>query len=90
MGAIMNIAGVGIIKHSRHLDAAKRLVEFLAAQEGQKLFADLNKEYPLRPDVLADPSLPKRGTFRVATVPLAKLGELREPTMALIEQAGLR
>jgi iron(III) transport system substrate-binding protein len=90
MGAIMNVAGVGIIKHSRHLDAAKRLVEFLAAQEGQKLFADLNKEYPLRPDVLADPSLPKRGTFRVATVPLAKLGELREPTMALIEQAGLR
>jgi iron(III) transport system substrate-binding protein len=90
MGAIMNVAGVGIIKHSRRLDAAKRLVEFLAAQEGQKLFADLNKEYPLCPDVLADPSLPQRGTFRVATVPLAKLGELREPTMALIEQAGLR
>jgi iron(III) transport system substrate-binding protein len=90
MGAIMNIAWVGIIKHSRHPNAAKRLVEFLAAQEGQKLFADLNKEYPLRSDVLADSSLPKRDTFRVATVPLAKLSELREPTMALIEQAGLR
>ncbi len=90
MGAIMNVAGAGIIKHSRHLDAAKRLVEFLASREGQKLFADLNKEYPLRPDVPADPSLPKRDTFRAATVPLTKLGELREPTMTLIEQAGLR
>lgn len=90
MGAIMNVAGVGIIKHSRHLDAAKRLVEFLASREGQKLFADLNKEYPLHPDVLADPSLPQRDTFRAAAVPLTKLGELREPTMALIERAGLR
>ncbi|MBI3603778.1 MAG: extracellular solute-binding protein [Nitrospirae bacterium] len=90
MGAIMNVAGVGIVKHSRHVDAAKRLVEFLASREGQKLFADLNKEYPLHPDVLADPALPKRESFRAATVPLTKLGELREPTMALIERAGLR
>jgi iron(III) transport system substrate-binding protein len=90
MGAIMNAAGIGIIKHSRHLEAARRLVEFLISRDGQKMFADLNKEYPLRPDVVADPSLPKREGFRVTTVPLARLGELREPTMTLIEQAGLR
>ncbi len=90
MGAIMNAAGVGIIKHTRHLDAAKRLVAFLVSREGQKMFADLNKEYPLHPDLPADPALPKRESFRTATVPLARLGELREPTMALIEQAGLR
>jgi len=90
MGAIMNVAGVGVTRHARHLDSAKRLVEFLVSQEGQKLFADLNKEYPLRPDVPADPALPKRESFRVAAVPLTRLGELREPTMALIEQSGLR
>ena len=90
MGAIMNTAGVGIIKHTRHLEAAKRLVGFLTSSEGQKLFADLNKEYPLRLDVTADPALPKREKFHAATVPLARLGELREPAMSLIEQAGLR
>ena len=90
MGAIMNVAGVGIIKQSRHLDAAKRLVEFLVSRDGQKLFADLNKEYPLHPEVPVDPALPKRESFRIASVPLARLGELREPAMALIEQAGLR
>jgi iron(III) transport system substrate-binding protein len=90
MGAIMNVAGVGVAKHSRHRAAAKRLVEFLASQDGQKLFADLNKEYPLHPDVAADPALPKRDSFRAAAVPLAKLGELREPAMNLIERAGLR
>lgn len=90
MGAIMNTAGVGIVKHTRHLDAAKRLVGFLASPDGQKMFADLNKEYPLHPGVAADPALPKRESFRAATIPLAKLGELREPAMSLIEQAGLR
>jgi iron(III) transport system substrate-binding protein len=90
MGAIMNTAGAGIIKHARHLESAKRLIVFLASPEGQKIFADQNKEYPLDPDVAADPALPKRKNFRAATVPLARLGELREPTMTLIEQAGLR
>ncbi|MBI4400768.1 MAG: extracellular solute-binding protein [Nitrospirae bacterium] len=90
MGAIVNVAGAGIIKSSRHLDTAKRLVEFLISQEGQKLFADLNKEYPLHPHVTADPTLPDRRSFRAVTMPLVRLGELREPTMALIEHTGLR
>ncbi|HJU06353.1 MAG TPA: extracellular solute-binding protein, partial [Nitrospiraceae bacterium] len=76
MGAIVNAAGAGIIKHSRHVELAKRLIEFLISSEGQKMFAELNKEYPLRPDVEADPALPPRQTFRAATVPLVRLGEL--------------
>jgi len=90
MGAIMNVAGVGVIKHTKHLEAAKLLVEFLVSQAGQKMFADLNKEYPLHVEVKADPLLPERKSFRAAMVPLARLAELREPTMTLIEQVGLR
>lgn len=90
IGAIMNVAGVGVIRHTRRLDSAKLLVEFLVAQAGQKMFADLNKEYPLHPEVKADPALIERKTFRAAMVPLARLAELREATMTLIEQAGLR
>jgi iron(III) transport system substrate-binding protein len=66
------------------------LVEFLVAQAGQKLFADLDKEYPLHPDVKTDPALVERKSFHAALVPLAKLAELREPTIALIEEVGLR
>jgi iron(III) transport system substrate-binding protein len=90
MGAIINVAGIGITAHARHADSARRLVEYLASEEGQKQFADLNKEYPLHPRVAADPALPPYKTTRVAQVPLTKLGALREPAMALIEQAGLR
>lgn len=90
MGAIMNVAGIGILKHAPHIEHAKLLVEFLVDQTGQKLFADLDKEYPLHPDVKADPILPERKSFRAALVPLTKLAELREPTMLLIEQVGMR
>lgn len=90
IGAIMNVAGVGILKHTAHLDSAKLLVEFLVAQAGQRMFADLDKEYPLHPDVKADPALIERKSFRAALVPLTKLAELREPTLTLIEQVGLR
>ena len=90
MGAIINVAGIGITTHTKHADSARRLVEYLVSEEGQKQFADLNKEYPLHPRVAADPALPPYKTTRIAPVPLTKLGELREPAMALIEQAGLR
>ncbi|HEY5627266.1 MAG TPA: extracellular solute-binding protein [Nitrospira sp.] len=90
MGAIMNVAGVGIVKSTKHFESAKLLIEFLVAQAGQKLFADLNKEYPLHPEVKADPALVERKSFRAALVPLTKLAELREPTQLLIEQVGLR
>jgi iron(III) transport system substrate-binding protein len=90
MGAIMNVAGVGIVKSTKHLESAKLLVEFLVAQAGQKLFADLDKEYPLHPEVKADPLLVERNSFRAAQVPLTRLAELREPTLTLIEQVGLR
>ncbi|WP_447599237.1 extracellular solute-binding protein [Nitrospira sp. Nam80] len=90
MGAIMNVAGIGITRSSHHVDTAKLLVEFLVAQAGQRFFAELNKEYPLHPEVHADPALVARASFRAAMVPLARLAELREPTLLLIEQVGLR
>jgi iron(III) transport system substrate-binding protein len=90
MGAIINVAGIGIVAHTKRTDTAKRLVDYLTSEEGQKQFADLNKEYPLHPRVAADPALPPYKMTRVAPVPLTRLGELREPAMTLIEQAGLR
>ena len=90
IGAIMNVAGIGVLKHTPRLDNAKLLIEFLVAQAGQKMFAELDKEYPLHPEVKADPALIDRKSFRAALVPLTKLAELREPTMQLIEQEGLR
>jgi iron(III) transport system substrate-binding protein len=90
MGFIMNAAGIGVTANTTHLPEAKRLVQFLVSQAGQRMFADLNKEYPLHPEVQPDPAIRPRPSFHVAQVPLTRLGELREPAIMLIEQVGLR
>ena len=64
-----------------HLEACgqcKLLVRVPSGSSWTKLFADLDKEYPLHPDVKADPALVDRHSFRAALVPLARLAELRE------------
>ncbi len=90
MGIVMNASGIGITANAPHVDPATRLIQFLVSQAGQKLFADLNKEYPLHPEVAADAVLPDRKSFHVAQVPLTRLGELRDPIMTVIEDIGLR
>ena len=90
MGMIMNATGIGVVTHTKRLAAAKTLIQFLISHAGQQMFAERNKEYPLHHDVKADPALPPRESFHVAQVPLARLAELREPTMLLIERTGLR
>ncbi len=90
MGIILNAAGVGIVAHTRRLAHAQALVQFLIAPEGQRLFAHANKEYPLNPHVTAAPELLPLQSFQIASVPLSRLARLRDPTMTVIEDVGLR
>ncbi len=90
MGMILNAAGVGITAHTKHLAHAQALVRFLVASKGQRLFAHENKEYPLNPRVPAASELLPLHRFRVASVPLSHLAQLRDPTMTVIEDVGLR
>lgn len=90
MGSILNAAGIGITAHTTRLAKAQALVRFLISPKGQRLFADVNKEYPLNPHVTAAPELPPFQSFQVAGVPLSRLAQLRDPTMTVIEDVGLR
>ena len=90
MGAIMNVAGIGLTAHAKHLPAAKRLIEFLMSPTGQEMFARINKEYPVNPSVEADQVLPPSSSFRASSIPLTKLAELREPIIQIMQRLGLR
>jgi iron(III) transport system substrate-binding protein len=47
-GAHINISGAAIIKHTRNLDNAIKLIEYLAGDKAQELYARANHEYPIR------------------------------------------
>ena len=90
MGVVLNAAGVGITAHTKRLAQAQALIRFLISPKGQRMFADVNKEYPLNPHVTAAPELLPLQSFQVASVPLSRLAQLRDPTMTVIEDVGLR
>ena len=90
MGVVLNAAGVGITAHTKRIAHAQALIRFLISPKGQRMFADVNKEYPLNPHVTAAPELLPLQSFQVASVPLSRLAQLRDPTMTVIEEVGLR
>lgn len=90
MGLILNAAGVGVTARTKHRAEAQDLIRFLISPKGQRMFANVNKEYPLNPRVTAAPELPPLQSFQIARVPLNRLAQLRDPTMTVIEDVGLR
>jgi iron(III) transport system substrate-binding protein len=88
MGVAWNVAGIAISKHSKKQKLAQKLVEYLATT-GQKQFAEVNKEYPTRKGVDAAREVPPAGSYKVADVPLYKLGTQRDETIDLIEAVGM-
>ncbi len=89
MGIAWNVAGAAITKHSKHKDLAMKFMAYLSSVEGQKIFAEVNREYPTRDDVAAASMLPPVGSFKVAPVSMYKLGEARNATIDLIESVGM-
>ena len=86
----MNVAGIGLTAHAKHVSAANQLISFLISPTGQEMFAQMNKEYPVNPSVQADPIVPPSSSFRASTIPLTRLAELRDPIIQEIQRLGLR
>ena len=87
-GVHINISGAGVIKHSRHKDAAVNLLEWLSSTEAQNLFADSNLEYPVNPNVKPHPTVAAWGSFKQDLINVAKAGELQTEAVKLMDRAG--
>jgi iron(III) transport system substrate-binding protein len=89
MGIAWNVAGIAVTRASKKAALAEKLVAFLISETGQKQFAEVNREYPTREGVAADPAVPAAGSYKVADVPMSILGKERAATIDLIEKVGM-
>ncbi len=90
IGLLTNATAVGLVKGGRNARAAQAFVDFLLSPAGQKLFAELNYEYPLLEGVPLHPEVLPLRDFRLADVDVqAVTGDL-EGTFAIIEAAGMK
>lgn len=85
-----NVSGAGILKTSKNKEAAQRLVEFMASDEGQGMFAEENREYPVNPKVPAHETMTKRDRFTLSAIGLSTMGRHMMPAIDLIDKVGYR
>jgi len=89
MGIAWNVAGIAVTKSSKQKANANKLIEFLLSDVGQKQFAEVNREYPIRSDVPAASMIPAIKNIKVSNVAMSELGKQRDRTIDLIEQVGM-
>ncbi len=89
-GVHVNVAGVGILKHSKNVMQAKRLVEWLVSNNAQALFAGVNKEYPINEGVEMNPQVATWGTFKQSPLPLSQAYILQPAAVKLMDRAGYK
>ncbi len=63
-GTHVNVSGAAVVKTAPNKENAVKLVEFLAAPEAQRYFADVSFEYPANPQVKPHPVLASFGEFK--------------------------
>jgi len=89
MGLLVNSTNGAIVKGAPNEGIAVAFMGYLLMRDGQKLFAELNYEYPIIKDVPLAEGVQPLDQFRLADVKLKTLADEIEPGKALMEKAGL-
>ncbi|MGH3979274.1 MAG: iron ABC transporter substrate-binding protein, partial [Pseudonocardiaceae bacterium] len=87
-GALVNVAGAGVLSGSDRAEQARQFVAYLLSPPSQRYFAGETKEYPLVAGVPAGQGLPPLESLQTPEIDLSDLDTL-EQTLQMIEQAGL-
>jgi len=87
VGALINIAGVGILKTAKNATAAQRLIDYMLSTEGQRYFAEQTFEYPLAGNVQPDPRLKPLSEIQTPDIDLNQLRDL-QGTLQLLQDVG--
>lgn len=87
-GALINVAGVGILPTSSHPEEAAAFVEFLLSDSSQAYFATQTYEYPLVAGVPASDAVVPLDQIQSPAIDLSDLASLEE-TLDLLREAGI-
>ncbi|MFI1829325.1 iron ABC transporter substrate-binding protein [Streptomyces sp. NPDC020412] len=88
-GALVNVAGVGVLKNGGQSAAAQKAVDYLLSDEAQQYFAAETKEYPLAAGVTSPvKDLPPLASLKAPKIDLGELDSLQK-TLEMIREAGM-
>ncbi|MFK7794918.1 MAG: extracellular solute-binding protein [Gammaproteobacteria bacterium] len=89
-GAHVNISGIAITKHAKHVELANKLITFLFTKDAQSWYGDVNLEFPVIEGIETNKILKSWGPFKADTLNLGKLGSLNANAVQIMDRAKWR
>lgn len=87
IGALINVAGAGIVDTSQNQNTAEQFIAFLLSADAQQFFADETYEYPLISGIDINPNLPPLSDIATPDIDLTDLADL-QGTLELLQEVG--
>ncbi|MGD9766450.1 MAG: extracellular solute-binding protein, partial [Pseudolabrys sp.] len=87
-GTHVNLSGVVLIKTAPNKANGQKLIEWLAGETAQHIYADSNYEYPMNPQVAVNPTIKGYGTLKPDPTPMAKIADSKKAAANLVDKVG--
>jgi iron(III) transport system substrate-binding protein len=87
-GTHMNISGMAMTKHAKNSDNALKLMEYLASAKAQKMYSEVNGEYPVQEGVEWSDQLKMWGEFKRDELDLADVASNRREAIKIMDRVG--
>ena len=85
-GTHLNVSGVAMTKAAPNRENALKFMEWLSSDEAQRIYAETNHEYPVKPGVARSALVQSWGEFTQDSIPLTDVAKLRPDALKLIEE----
>lgn len=87
-GTHVNVSGIVMAKNAPNRENALKLMEYMVTSGAQRVFADVNYEYPVRAGVEINPLVKSFGDLKMDQMSLAELAKNRAKASALVDKVG--
>lgn len=85
-GVHVNISGAGVTKHAKQLEEATKFLEWMTTPEAQRIFADVNQEFPANESVKPSDEVAAWGDFKKDTINVDVAGRRQPEAVMLMDR----
>jgi iron(III) transport system substrate-binding protein len=89
-GVHVNISGAGVTTYAHNPAGATKLLEWLSTDEPQRMFSELNLEFPANPAIESVDLVKSWGEFKQDTINVETAGRLQTEAVMLMDRADYR
>lgn len=87
-GVHVNISGAGVTRYAKHPEEAIAFLEWLTTEEAQRVFADVNQEFPANESVEPSAEVASWGDFKADTINIEVAGRRQAEAVMMMDRVG--